>query len=394
MADYGPDGAYPEGYGYWGYGTSFNVMFLSAVEKAFKTDFGLSQKPGFMQTAGYFLNMTGPSNEAFNYSDSASRGDLSPAMFWFASRLEDNSLLWVEKGHLVARGIGRDRLAPAALIWGAGVQIGKIVPPTSRVWVGAGKNPVALMRTSWTDPKAIFVGFKGGSPSVNHGHMDIGSFVMEADGVRWAMDFGAQDYNSLESKGVDLWGRDQSSQRWRVFRYNNLVHNTLTIDGQFQRVAGFAPITRHSAEPAFMHAQVDMAAVYEGQLKKTHRGIGIVDERYVLVRDELETRDKETSVRWTLLTPAEVKITGPGSAELTLKGRKLRLMVREPAKVALKTWTTTPPNDYDAPNPGTTLVGFEIQIPAHTSTATTVFLIPAGVDDARIKGADSLTKWP
>ena len=35
MKDYGPDGAYPEGYGYWGYGTSFNVMFISAVEKLF-----------------------------------------------------------------------------------------------------------------------------------------------------------------------------------------------------------------------------------------------------------------------------------------------------------------------------------------------------------------------
>jgi hypothetical protein len=28
MADYKPDGAYPEGYGYWVYGTSFYLMFL------------------------------------------------------------------------------------------------------------------------------------------------------------------------------------------------------------------------------------------------------------------------------------------------------------------------------------------------------------------------------
>ena len=31
-----PDGAYPEGIGYWDYGTSFNAMFLSAIEKAFE----------------------------------------------------------------------------------------------------------------------------------------------------------------------------------------------------------------------------------------------------------------------------------------------------------------------------------------------------------------------
>lgn len=76
--------------------------------------------------------------------------------------------------------------------------------------------------------------------------MDIGSFVMEADGVRWAMDLGLQDYNSLETKGVNLWGSGQNSQRWEVFRYNNFVHNTLTVNNQLQRVDGYAPITRSS----------------------------------------------------------------------------------------------------------------------------------------------------
>lgn len=33
MEDYAPDGAYPEDYGYWDYGTSFNVMLLGALER-------------------------------------------------------------------------------------------------------------------------------------------------------------------------------------------------------------------------------------------------------------------------------------------------------------------------------------------------------------------------
>jgi hypothetical protein len=65
MEDYSPDGAYPEGYGYWGYGTSFNVMFISAVEKLFGKDFGLSSKPGFLATARYLENMTGPIRQPF-----------------------------------------------------------------------------------------------------------------------------------------------------------------------------------------------------------------------------------------------------------------------------------------------------------------------------------------
>ncbi|RPI22865.1 MAG: heparinase, partial [Acidobacteria bacterium] len=246
----------------------------------------------------------------------------------------------------------------------------------------------------WTEPGAIFVGVKGGSASVNHAHMDIGSFVMEADGIRWAMDFGSQDYHSLESKGVDLWGREQDSQRWQVFRYNNLVHNTLTIDGQLQQASGFAPINRHSADPRLMHAQVDLTKIYEGQISKAERGVGIVDGRYVVVRDELETREKETTVRWTLLTPAEVTITGANSAELSLDGRKLRLEVREPAKVAMKTWSTNPPHDYDAPNPGTTLVGFEAVLPAKKRVAAVVLLIPEGVNKPAVKDLGALASWP
>ena len=59
---------------------------------------------------------------------------------------------------------------------------------------------------------------RGGTPSSNHAHMDIGSFVMEANDVRWAMDFGSSDYSTLETNGVDLWNMNQTSERWDVFR--------------------------------------------------------------------------------------------------------------------------------------------------------------------------------
>lgn len=100
MEEYQPDGAYPEGYTYWGYGTSFNVMFLSAIEKAFGTDFGLSDIPGFLKTAAYREHMTGATGLPFNWGDCGPTGGLNPSMFWFAKRNNDPSLLWVEKSYL------------------------------------------------------------------------------------------------------------------------------------------------------------------------------------------------------------------------------------------------------------------------------------------------------
>ncbi len=396
MEDYSPDGAYPEGYGYWGYGTSFNVMFISAIEKVFGKDFGLSEKPGFLKTAGYLENMTGPSGNNFNYSDAGSGGELQPAMFWFASRLKDPSLLWVERGRLMKNDPQRHtrhRLLPAIMLWNGGTGISNISQPKSKMWVGKGKSPVALMRTSWTDTNAIFVGLKSGSASVNHAHMDIGSFILEANGVRWAMDFGSQEYESLESKGVQLFGRTQDAQRWQVFRYSNLVHNTITVNNELQRVDGYAPITGSSDAASFMNATIDMSEVYKGSVAKALRGVGIVNQKYVVVRDEIETLPRETTVRWTMLTPATVKITGKNTAELTKDGRKLTLKVQEPSIVNMKTWSTDPPRPYDAPNPGTALVGFEVKMPPGSKNAITVMLIPGGAEKRAGQKVQPLQRW-
>ncbi|MBC7922758.1 MAG: heparinase II/III family protein [Ferruginibacter sp.] len=396
MEDYGPDGAYPEGYGYWGYGTSFNVMLISALEKAFGNDFGLTDKPGFLKTAAYLENMTGPSGDCFNYSDSGLGGGLQPAMFWFAGKLKNPSLLWVERRRLMDDEPGahlRNRLLPALLVWGGGMGMDAITEPESRVWVGGGKTPVALLRSSWSDPNAIYVGLKGGSPSVNHAHMDVGSFVMEANGVRWAMDFGMQDYNSLESKGVKLWDRNQDSQRWQVFRYSNRVHNTLTVNDELQKVAGYAPITGFSDQASFVNATTDVTEVYQGALLKANRGVAIVAGEYVVVRDEVETLPAATTVRWTLLTAATVKITGKDRAELTKDGKKLILRVREPANATLRTWPTDPTHDYDAPNPGTVLVGFEVKMPS-TKGALTVLLVPENAEKKATQKVQPLQKWP
>ncbi len=393
MADYQPGGAYPEGYGYWGYGTSFNVLFISALEKLFGKDFGLTEKPGFLQTAGYLENMTGPTGAPFNYSDAGNGGGLNTAMFWFAGKQKDPSLLWVEKSWLESgKTHTRDRLLPAIMLWNNNIPLSSVQPPSALLWTGAGRNPVAMMRTSWTDKNAIFVGMKGGSPSVNHAHMDAGSFVMESDGVRWAMDFGMQDYNSLESKGIQIWGRAQNSQRWEVFRYNNFVHNTLTVNGHLQTVEGDAPITAFNRGEDFLQATTDITSLYKGDLEKAVRGIAIVNKQYVLVRDEIVAPQKETVIRWTLLTPADVKITGDNTAEFSKNGQSLTLKVDAPLPVRMKTWSTQSDKDYDAPNKGTILTGFEMTVPAGFKGALNVYLLPK--KDIQTAAVKALGEWP
>jgi hypothetical protein len=395
MEAYGPDGAYPEGYMYWGYGTTFNVLLIDVLENAFSKEYELPQNSGFLSTAYYMRSMTGPSGWSFNYSDSDLQGGLQPAMFWFAQKLSDPSLLWAEKEHLrYISSLERAdmRLLPLALIWGNKVPTSSIVAPNSRIWVGNGKTPVALMRSSWTDPNAIYIGLKGGSPSTNHSHMDIGSFIMEANGIRWALDFGRQDYQSLEAKNVDIWKFNQNSERWSVFRYSNLSHNTLTVNNKLQDVDGHAAIVGYSDTLAFTNAVVDLSALYP-DLKKAKRGVTIIADSLVAIKDEFTAAGAPGLIRWTMLTSARVEILGKRKIRLTQGDEQLMMEVVGRGEIKLRTWSTKSKNSFDADNSGTTLVGYEISLGAGKSASYTVYLVPSAAQNVPRTNLPPLEKW-
>ena len=397
MKEYEPDGAYPEGYSYWEYGTTYNVLLLAALNKILGEDITGSLSRNFMQTASYYEHMTGPTGQSFNYSDCEFSPNLSPAMYWFAQKGNAPSLLWVEKNYLSETNRANNtanRFLPLVLLWGGDINIEKLTPPQSLMWTGGGRTPVSMMRTSWTSPEAIYVAIKGGSPSSNHAHMDIGSFVMDAGGVRWAMDLGKQDYESLESRNINLWSMAQESSRWQVYRYNNYSHNTLTINNELQQVSGYAPIEHTTHDTTFMSAVCDLSSVYATTVSSCRRGIALVDKKYVMVRDEISApADTPSTIRWTMLTPAKVKKIKKDRIELEQSGKKLTLKVVGKYPVRLQTWDTRSPNAYDASNAGTVKVGFESEVPAGATGHFTVYLLPEGSTYDSGKNMP-LSQWP
>ncbi len=395
MEAYQPDGVYPEGYTYWGYGTSFNVLFLSAVEKVLGTDRGLTSTPGFLESGDFLKHMLTPTGGSFSWADGKTGSNLNTAMFWIADRSNDPSMLWSEKKFLELDDFSQFteiRTLPALMIWAKDIPLSEITEPAEKFWMGQGPNPVAMMRSSWTDPKAVYLGFKAGTPRVTHGHMDIGSFIMEAEGRRWATDLGNQNYESLESLGMNIFGTSQDAERWTIFRMGTYSHNVLIIDDQQQRVDGYAKIDKYSDAAEFMYAISDISTVYNNQLKKTTRGVGIKDGKYTIVRDEIETMDKSTLVRWNMVTFSDVEL-GNNEATLTDDGKTLYLRVLGPDNIEMKTWSTAPTNNYDAENPGTIMVGFECEVPANTSQAFEVILVPKPVEAEAAFLNISLDEW-
>ncbi|MFT3829297.1 MAG: heparinase II/III family protein [Opitutaceae bacterium] len=371
LKPYAPDGVYPEGPGYWGYGTTYQVLLLAALETALGTDWDLTSAPGFLVSAGAQLQLTGPSGRLFNFADGREPGALQPALFWIARRYRDPGLVRGQERFLgevpsdpAALDAYREtaRFRPLLALWWPERGF-NLSPPLPLNWLGRGANTVATFRSSWNDPAALYLAVKAGAANLSHAHMDAGSFVLEAGGVRWAIDLGMQNYESLESRGIDLWNRRQDSPRWSVYRLNNHSHNTLTLGGQLHRVDGAATITAFSAEPPAPFATIDLSPVFAGQAERATRRFEVRDNKRVVVHDALSGLTSGTTVRWTMATRAAVECDGTG-ATLRQDGRTLRAALRGPADARFTALPAVPPHDFDAPNRGVTLLVADTAAPA------------------------------
>jgi hypothetical protein len=299
-------------------------------------------------------------------------------MHWLAGRQGDASLLWHELHLLdglaadptIARAAAVDRLLPMLLIWGR-PHAAALPVPAETAYFGNGQIPVAMFRSGW-DARATFVALKGGRANSNHGHMDAGTFVLDALGQRWAEDLDKQDYHSIESKGLNLWSSAPTSDRWRIFRLGASAHNVLMVDGQDHHVDGDARFRAHSDRSATL----DLSPVFAGQLQSAQREVLLHPDGRVTLTDQVCAPDRPVTIRWAMLTRAQIEITLQG-AVLRRNGQTLRLQVQGLPDVKLQTYRTDPPPaSYDSPNPGTGILGFETRLKANETQRWHVEFVP------------------
>ena len=342
LGAYAPDGVYPEGPSYWSYGTTYSVLLVAALRGAALSDWGVFAAPGFLRSAEFYAHSIGPSAKHFNFADGWQRQEL-PSPIVYLTRELDRPELLAAKREMIRRNQGiAERFAPLSVLWWP--VAGKAVPlPLS--FSGQGPQPVAIWRTSWTDPDALWFAIKGGGAGHNHGHMDAGSFVLDMDGQRWAKDLGAQDYLSLESRGIDLWNMRQDSPRWKVFRLGSDAHNTLTVAGRLHSATAMAGL-RMAGDG---EVQIDLARVL-GLRRATRRARfanGVVE-----LEDSIDGGTPGVEVRWAMCTEADIHIEGR-TAILTQKGKTLRAEFDGEAVRLHVQDISAPRSDIDHPNPNT-----------------------------------------
>lgn len=387
---YAPEGAYPEGPMYWGYGTEFNVALLGLLNAAFGTDYGLSDQKGFDKTMDFISATTNTTvGIPFAYADCHLGGGIDFAQVWLINRfnrldcftvLSRQSLDKMTGGRPQSVEKGGNRMMPLAMFYLRDYPAkGAEKIPLSYF---SGKDsliPISVHRSDATN-RATYLGMKAGMPSGPHGHMDGGSFLLEADGVRWAVDLGMENYTKQETAGVNLWNSMQGSDRWKLFRLGPYSHNILMIDDQEQEVKGDARIVEFRGENKGQTTLIDLAPLYAKQLKSGTRRGTLLPNREVEITDTLTGLKPGAKVRWQMcIQNVETSIEGN---VLNLKKGKESMTVTVRTPSASK-WELTPAEKLtgktDSPNKGAVMATFETVAPADGKLDIDVLFTPGSV---------------
>ena len=376
---YSKEGAYAEGYGYWGYGSAFQILLIAALESAFGSDMGLMDGHDRFFRSGTFMQMMNrPSGLCFDYADSGREAAAEHMLAWLAVKTGDESLLYPEVQKLRKNHFSRmdmQRLLPFFLISARKIDFAKLRVPDGRFFTTGGLTPLYIYRSGWESEDDTYLGIKAGLISSNHSHCDVGSFVFDADGVTWADDLGLQPYLSLESKGVDLWNRWQNSSRYDVFRIGPFSHNIITVNGHRPDVYQYIDFTRTWCEDAQKGAEMNLKMLYWEDLKDYRRTVILLgeDDAELLVKDELRAGDHPAIVRWNLCTTAQAEILDDTCIRLFADGHE-RLLRLEGCNGKAAIWSAQPGTDIDYPNPDNVLVGFTVDLEAGESAVMNVSL--------------------
>ena len=234
--------------------------------------------------------------------------------------------------------------------------------------VTGGDSAFATFRSGFGEGQS-FAGLKAGKTIRDFFvHMDQGSFVYNALGVRWAVDLGKDNYNI---SGY-MKPKESDNRRFKIFRLRPDGHNTLLINPnttdfgyEFEKTATISTETSSTQAKAV----ADMTDLVSSKASSAKRAILLTDNRLSLVvRDEVVLKDK-SDLYWIMYTPQQVKVSG-NSAMLTYtdkdnKTAQVKLDIVSSAKGTLSSesaapWKLAPTVSKQSSNDGYTRIVYKI----------------------------------
>lgn len=336
-----PDGVYAEGPGYCQSGMNSIVFFIASSRNFFGSDFGMSEIAGFKELGYFPVYITTPTG-MFNFGDNKAEQCFTPVLHWYANEYKAPLLSAYQKNDAPEEFIqndsadternGNGKENALSSLWYNREFDKKTVSfenePLCNYLVSDVGQPLVLMRSAYLDKNATFAGIKGGYNFINHGDLDIGTFVFDALGERWAEELGPGAYDA-----PNYFLNTPAGGRWKNYSKRTEGQNTLVINPNMtlddQYVLAECDFESFDETNGGGIAVLDMTDAYRMNgatkvkrvflLHNNYSYLSIVDTVKCLIPSE---------IYWFMHTKADIEISEDGkTAILTLNGKKIKAVL-------------------------------------------------------------------
>ena len=331
-----PDGVYAEGPGYCQSGMNSIVYFIASSRNFFGTDFGMSEIDGFRQLGSFPVYITTPAG-MFNFGDNKAEKCYTPVLHWYAKEYASPLLCVYQMSNMPGNfavnssesternGSGRDYALSSLWFNSEYANADFSNEPLSMYLKSDVGQSLVLMRSAYLDENATFAGIKGGYNFINHGDLDIGTFVFDSMGERWAEELGPGSYDA-----PGYFMNLPAGGRWKNYCKRAEGQNTLvinpgaTLDDQY--VLAECGFTSFEENANGGYALLDMTDAYRmNGCIKAERGFELYNNRTSLkITDNIKCLVK-SDIYWFMHTKAKIEISEDRkTAMLTLNGKQLK----------------------------------------------------------------------
>lgn len=309
-----PDSSWFEGPSYWNFVGPFFARMFACMKSGLGSWYGYENIPCVVNTGDYQLYAQ--SNQGYFMVNDCTNGiGHDPEKYFFAIMQDNDALkklvLDIDKPEgSVFLCIWYDTELDHNSVEAAGVSRDKYFRNTDQV----------IFRDTWEGNQELYTGMLVMPAYLTHGHMNSGTFVLDALGERWITNQGGEAYMD------GYFNNEPDGERWkwhatRAEANSCLVINPSGFGGQY--IYAEDTIDKYVSGNKGAYAWADLTETYKDQVYEYKRGLMLTNNRRtVVLQDEAVLSDESEVYSFVNFLASDFEISEDKKSVIVKKGNK------------------------------------------------------------------------